>query len=64
MLLKFCNGWHDIAKGEIREIPDNIANELIRREIAVKNCYFEFIEDKDFWITKDKVWNSLIEKNS
>jgi hypothetical protein len=64
MLLKFCNGWHDVAKGEIREIPDNVASDLIKREIAVQDSYFNFVEDENFWKIKDQTWNSLIGKNS
>ena len=63
MLVKFVQGWNDKNRGDLIELPHYIAEELIRREIAIDFYSFQFAIDDNFWNNKDLQWISIQEKH-
>lgn len=63
MVVKFTQGWNDKNLGNIVDLPDYIAEELIRREIAIDINSFQFNIDDNFWKNKDLQWILIQEKH-
>lgn len=64
MVIRFLQGWNDKYKGEIIDLPHFVAEELIRREIAIEHQDFYFNLIDNFWNNKDLQWNLKQEKDS
>lgn len=64
MVVKLVQGWNDKNYGDIIDLPNYIAEELIRREIAIDTNSWQFTIDDNFWINKDLQWILIQEKHS